>query len=297
MRLNDCLTRHSCQWKFNERNSLSVPTWNSGGTKAVKLGAPWLVKEDSTVGRYFCKPLRVYKGTQSAGVVNWSRGHSTRRPSLLRIGSQWSVFTSGRSNSDAAAQGTKQPKVSMSLLEGVVPAYNPRRLHLMRWTQSLSKVKVSYLLERMSSSVTPPGRTASQGGGLSSFSFVARFFGGDALLVPGWFNFWCRGSLRHINGEVSLVVIRYDNSSYILRVKPREGLVKVDPSLLTQLVPFSLHFGCSHRGCWPADARGAWCIWPSGSSAATPQALFHLGRGRPSGYLWPPKEMNIADKP
>ena len=42
----------------------------------------------SSKGGYFCKPLRVYKGTQSARAVNWSRGHSTRRPSLLRIGSQ-----------------------------------------------------------------------------------------------------------------------------------------------------------------------------------------------------------------
>ena len=45
-----------CQWKFDNRNSLSVPTRNSGGTTAVKLGAPWLVKEDSTTGRYFWKP-------------------------------------------------------------------------------------------------------------------------------------------------------------------------------------------------------------------------------------------------
>ena len=103
----------------------------------------------------------MYKGTQFARAVNWSGGHSTRRPSLLRIGSQWSVITSGRFDSDATAQGTKWPEVSMSLLEGVVPASNPRRLHLMCWTKSLSKVKVSYLLGRMSSSVTPLGRTAS----------------------------------------------------------------------------------------------------------------------------------------
>ena len=128
---------------------------------AVKLGVPWLVKEDSTTRRYFCKPSRVYKGTQSARAVNWSGGHSMRRPSLLRIGSQWSVITSGRSNSDTAAQGTKRLKVSMSLLEGVVPASNPRRLHLTRWTQSLSEIKVSYLLGRMSSSISPLGRTAS----------------------------------------------------------------------------------------------------------------------------------------
>ena len=41
---------------------------------AVKLGVPWLGKEDSATGRYFCKPSRVYKGSQSTGVVNWSRG-------------------------------------------------------------------------------------------------------------------------------------------------------------------------------------------------------------------------------
>ena len=161
VRLNNCLTRHSCWWKFDKRNSLSVPSQNSGGTTAVKLGTPWLVKEDSTAGRYFCKPLRVYKRTQSTVAVNWSGGHSTRRPSLLRIGSQWSVITSGRSDSDAATRGKKRSKVSMCFLEGVVPASNPRRLHLMRWTQSLSEVKVSYLLGRMSSSITPLGRTAS----------------------------------------------------------------------------------------------------------------------------------------
>ena len=113
----------------------------------------------------------------------------------------------------------------------------------------------------------------------------------------GSLHFRCRDSLRRINGEVSIVVIRYDDSSYILWVKPREGLVKVNPSLLAQLVPFSPHLGCLHRRCWPADERGAWCIWPSGSSTATPQALFCLGRGRPSGYLWPPKETNTADEP
>ena len=158
---------------------------------AVKLGVPWLGKEDSATGRYFYKPSRVYKGTQSAGAVNWSGGHSTRRPSLLRIGSQCSVITSGRSDLDAAAQGTKWLEVSMSLLEGVVPASNPRRLHLMHWTQSLSEVKISYLLGRMSSSVTPLGRTVSRGGGLSSFSSVARFFGGDERgLLSSKGHFW-----------------------------------------------------------------------------------------------------------
>ena len=49
----------------------------------------------------------------------------------------------------------------------------------MHWIQLLSEVKVSYLLGRMCSSDTPQGRTASRGGGLSSFSSVAHLFGGD----------------------------------------------------------------------------------------------------------------------
>ena len=183
--------RHSCQWKFDNRKSLSIPMRHSRGTMAVKLGVPWLVKENSTTRRYFCKPLRVYKGTRSAIAVNWSGGHSTRRPSTLRIGSQWSVITSGRSDSDAAARGTKWSEVSMSFLEGVVPASNPRRLHLTCWTQMLSEVKVSYLLGRMSSSITPLGRTASQGGVLPSSSSVARFFGGDERgLLSSKGHFW-----------------------------------------------------------------------------------------------------------
>ena len=64
----------------------------------------------------------------------------------------------------------------MSFLEGVVPASNPRRLHLTHWTQSLSEVKVLYLLGRMSSSVTPLGGLASWGGVLFSSSSVAHFF-------------------------------------------------------------------------------------------------------------------------
>ena len=178
-RLNDCLTRHPCRWKFNNRNSLSVPTRHSGGTTAVNWGAPVLAKEDRATGRYLCKPSRVYRETQSAVAVNWSREHSTRRPSSWRIGSQWSVITSGKSDSDAAARGTKHSEVSMSFLEGVVPASNPRRLHLMHWTQPLSAAKVSYLFGRMSSSITPLGRAASRGGVLLSSSSVARFFGGD----------------------------------------------------------------------------------------------------------------------
>ena len=195
--INDCLTRHPCWWKFDNRNSLSVPMQHSGGTTAVNRGAPVLAKEDRAMGRYLCKPSRVYRGTQSAVAVNWSREHSMSRPSSWRIGSQWSVITSGESDCDAAAWGTKCSEVLMSLLEGVVPASNPRRLHLMRWTQPLSAAKVSYLLGRMSSSVTPLGRAASQGGMLLSFSSVARFFGGDVCgLRSSSGRFWLRpGSL------------------------------------------------------------------------------------------------------
>ena len=103
---------------------------------AITLGVPWLRKANSTAGRYFCKPSWVYRGTQSTRVVNLSGGHSMRRPSNLRIGCQYSVITSGRSDSDATARGTKRLKLSMSLLEGEVPAFNPRRLPLMLWTQS-----------------------------------------------------------------------------------------------------------------------------------------------------------------
>ena len=141
--VNDCLTRHPCWWKFDNRNSLSVPTWHSRGTTAVNRGTPVLTKEDRAMGRYLSKPSRVYRGTQSAVAVNWSGEHSTRRPSSQRIGSQWSVIKSGKSNSNAAAQGTKSSEVSMSSLDGVVPASNPRRLHLMHLTQLLSAVKVS----------------------------------------------------------------------------------------------------------------------------------------------------------
>ena len=103
---------------------------------AIRLGAPWLGKADSAAGRYFCKPSQVYRGIQSARAVNWSGGYSTRRPSLLRIGSQCSVITSGSSDLDTATRGTKRLELSMSLLEGEVPASNPRRLPLTLWTQS-----------------------------------------------------------------------------------------------------------------------------------------------------------------
>ena len=103
---------------------------------AIRLSVPWLGKDDKTAGRYFCKPSWVYRGIQSTRVVNWSGGHSTRRPSLLRIGSQCLVITSGNYDSKAATWGTKRLELLMSFLEGEVPAFNPRRLPLMLWTQS-----------------------------------------------------------------------------------------------------------------------------------------------------------------
>ena len=156
----------------------------------------------------------MYKGTQSAVAVNWSGEHSTRRPSSLRIGSQWLVITSGRSDSDAATQGTKWSEVSMSFLEGVVPASNPRRLHLMRWTQSLSEAKVSYLLGRMSS-VTPLSRTASWGGMLLSSSSVTLFFGGDECgLLSSKGRFWFQtGSLFGVEATWGISMGRSTSSS------------------------------------------------------------------------------------
>ena len=132
----DCLARHSCRWKFDNRNSLSVPIRHSGVTTAVSQVAPVLIKADRAMGRYLFKPSGVYKGTQSTIVANCSWGHSTRRPSSRRIGSQWSVITSGKSDSDAAMWGKKCSEVSMPVLERVVSVSNPRRLHLTRWTQS-----------------------------------------------------------------------------------------------------------------------------------------------------------------
>ena len=213
--VNDCLMRHPCQWKFDNRNSLSVPTRHSGGTTAVNRSAPVFAKEDRAVGRYLSKPSRVYRGTQSTVVVNWPGEHSTRRPSSQRIGSQWSVITSGRSDSDAATRGTKRSEVSMSFLEGVVPASNPRRLHLMHWTQLLSAAKVSYLLGRMSSSVTPMGRTASWGGVLLSSSSAARFFGGDECgLLSSKGHFWLQtGSLFGIEAAWGISMGRSASSS------------------------------------------------------------------------------------
>ena len=252
----------------------------------------WLVKEDSAARRYFCKPSRVYKGTQSTVVVNWSRGHSTRRPSALRIGSQWSVITSGRSDSDAAARGTKRSEVSMSFLEGMVPASNPRRLHLMHWTQLLSEVKVSYLLGRMSSSVTPQGRTASWGGVLLSSSSVAHFFGGNERgLLSSKGRFWFQaGSTLGVEAAWGISMGRSVSlSSDITTAATSSG--SGPGRVWSRSIP-----PCS-RSLFSLAVR----IWgtslPLREGPGTPQALFHLGGYRLSGYLWPPKETNIADEP
>ena len=68
-RLKDCLTRHPCQWKLHSKNSLSVPTQNSGGATAIRLGTPWLGKADRAAGRNFWRPSRVYSRIQSIGAV------------------------------------------------------------------------------------------------------------------------------------------------------------------------------------------------------------------------------------
>ena len=108
-----------------------------------------------------------------------------------------------------------QSKVSVSFLEGVVLASNPRRLHLMHWTQSLSEAKVSYLLGRMSSSVTPLSRTASRGGVLLSSSSVALFFGGDERgLLSSKGRFWFQtGSLFGIEAAWGISMGRSTSSS------------------------------------------------------------------------------------
>ena len=67
----------------------------------------------------------------------------------------------------------------MSSLEGMDPVSNPKRLHLTHCSQSLSMVKVSYLLGRRSFSFAPVGRAASHQGMLFSSPLVARFLGGD----------------------------------------------------------------------------------------------------------------------
>ena len=51
-------------WKLHNKNSLSVPTQNSGGATAIRLGTPWLGKADSAAGKYFWRPSQVYRGSK-----------------------------------------------------------------------------------------------------------------------------------------------------------------------------------------------------------------------------------------
>ena len=95
--VRDCLTKHPCLWKFISKNSLSVPPGCCGGTTTDRLGALDPEKVDNAVGRYLVRLSGVYNGTQPGFVVNWSGGHSIRRPSSWRTGSQCSAMISSGS--------------------------------------------------------------------------------------------------------------------------------------------------------------------------------------------------------
>ena len=182
---------------------------NSGGTTAVKLGVPWLIKEDIAAGRYFCKPSRVYKGTQSAVAVNWSRGHSTR-PSSLRIGSQWSVITSGRSDSDVAAWGTKcpfwrawfQPPILGGYTSCAGPNHYLRQRFHTSWGGCLPSSPLSVGLLHREACSSPPLQLPSSLEAMSVDSCPPRVAFGSRLV-----HFCCRSSLGHINGEVNFIII------------------------------------------------------------------------------------------
>ena len=85
----------------------------------------------------------------------------------------------------------------------------------MRWTQLLSAAKVSYLLGRMSSSVTPLGRAASRGGVLLSSSSVAHFFrGNEHGLLSSKGHFWLKtGSLFGVEAAWGISMGRSASSS------------------------------------------------------------------------------------
>ena len=89
-----------------------------------------LKKVDNAAGRYLVRLSSVYNGTHPGFEVNWSGGHSMRRPSSQRIVSQCSVIISGGSDSLHVARGMNHGEESMSSLDGMVPASGPRRLHL-----------------------------------------------------------------------------------------------------------------------------------------------------------------------
>ena len=85
----------------------------------------------------------------------------------------------------------------------------------MRWTQPLSAAKVSYLLGRMSSSVTHLGRAASWGGVLLSSSSAACFFGDDERgLLSSKGHFWLKtGSLFGVEAAWGISMGRSASSS------------------------------------------------------------------------------------
>ena len=79
---NNCLTRHPCRWKFVNRNSLSIPTWKSGGTIAINFSAPAPIKTDRAASRCFTRFSLVCNGTQPGPGVNWS-GRELHEEALL----------------------------------------------------------------------------------------------------------------------------------------------------------------------------------------------------------------------
>ena len=169
-------------------------------------------------------------------------------------------------------RGTKCSKVSMSFLEGVVPASNPRRLHLTHWTQALSAAKVSYILGRMSSSVTPLGRAASRGGVLLSSSSVACFFGGDERgLLSSKGCFWLKtGSFIGVEAAWGTSIVRSMSSSSEMMtpatssgVRIWERLILIALSLVRGPILWGLPFTSVDLGDHPTIAGSAGCAWLS----------------------------------
>ena len=157
----------------------------------------------------------------------------------------------------------KHSKVLMSSLEGVVPVSNPRRLHLMHWTQPLSAVKVSYLLGKMSSSFTPLGRAASRGGMRLSFSSVAHLFEGDGhglLSSKGCFELKTR-SLFGVEAAWGTSMVRSMSSS-------SEMMTPAPPTSWSQIVEQTPGYGLT------SSSRGV--THPSTSMGGMP------------GYMAPP---------
>ena len=149
----------------------------------------------------------------------------------------------------------------------------------------------------MSPSNTPLGRTASRGGGLSSISSVARFFGGDEHgLLSSEGHFWPQTSsifgVEMASGQPPGKLVSSSSdmmTAGVLWGKCRDGCIEINSPLLQWFVSF-----CHHG---PTNVRGAWYIWPSRSSAVIPQALFHLGRCRPLGTSGLPARRTLLTSP